>query len=137
MAADALRILRHELRRRNTKQTLKITTRSVETQRVIDASGEADVPKNESPDALHADRVYPLTEYELRRNDTVEPWIDTMRRLRTVVCVTAKENYRLERYEQRGVTGPDRYARAGVSFTTRELPWESPHSRRIPRRELL
>jgi hypothetical protein len=41
-----------------------------------------------------------------------------------VVCVTAEENYQLERCEQRGVTGPDKYAQAGVTFTTRELPWD-------------
>jgi hypothetical protein len=124
MATDALRILRHELRRRNTNQALKIATRSTEAQRVIDEYGEANVPKNESPDALHADHVYPLTEDQLHRNDTLELWIDTMHRLRTVVCVTAKENYQLERCERAGVTGPDKYAQAGVTFTTRELPWD-------------
>jgi len=123
VAADALRILRHELRRRNTNQALKIATRSTEAQRVIDKHGAVNVPKNESPDALHADHVYPLTEDELHRNDTLELWIDTMHRLRTVVCVTAEENYQLERCEQRGVTGPDKYAQAGVTFTTQELPW--------------
>jgi hypothetical protein len=95
VAADALRILRHELRRRNTNQALNIATRSAEAQRVIDEYGAANVPKNESPDALHADHVYPLTEDELRRNDTLELWINQMQSLQTVVCVTAKE--RLDR----------------------------------------
>ncbi len=81
MATDALRILRHELRQRNTNQALKIATRSTEAQRVIDEYSEANVPKNESPDALHADHVYPLTEDQLHRNDTLELWIDTMHRL--------------------------------------------------------
>jgi len=102
---------------------LKITTRSTEAQRVIDEYGAANVPKNASPDALHADHVYPLTEDELRRNDTLEIWISAMRRLRTVVCVTAAENYRLEKCERNGVSGPRKYAEAGVTFTTPELLW--------------
>ena len=122
-AADALRILRHELRRRNTNQTQKIATRSTEAQRVIDHYGAAKVPKNASPDALHADHVYSLTEDELRRNDTLDLWISAMDRLRMVVCVTATENYRLETFERAGVTGPDKYARADVTFTTSMLPW--------------
>lgn len=35
-AVDALRVLRHELRRRNTNNKLRIVRRSVEAQRVID-----------------------------------------------------------------------------------------------------
>ncbi len=81
------------------------------------------MPKNASPDALHADHVYQLTEDDLRRNDTVELWLAAMDRLRTVVCVTATENYRLESYERRGITGPAKYARAGITFTSEELPW--------------
>jgi len=123
VAADALRILKHELRRRNTNQAQKIAIRSTEAQRVIDAYGAANVPKNASLDALHADHVYSLTEDELYRNDTLELWIDAMRRLRTVVCVTAKENYRLEKCERGGVTGPRKYAEAGVTFMAHDLPW--------------
>lgn len=123
-AVDALRILRHELRRRNTNRALGIATRSAEAQRVIDHYGAANVPKNASSDALHADHVYGLTEDELRQNDTLELWIDAMHRLRLVVCVTARENYRLEAWEQKGVTGPRKYPQAGVTFTTRELPWD-------------
>jgi hypothetical protein len=122
VAADALRILRHELRRRNKKGTQKIPIRSIEAQRVIDRYGTANVPKNESPDALHADHVYPLKEDELQRNHTLELWIDALPRLRTVVCVTAAENYRLEACEKRGVTGPNKYVQAGVAFTT-EPSW--------------
>ncbi len=122
-AADALRILRHELRRRNTNRAQKIATRSTEAQRVIEDYGAANVPKNASLDALHADHVYSLTEDELHRNDTLELWINAMHRLQMVVCVTAKENYRLETCERKGVTGPHKYAQAGVTFTTRELPW--------------
>lgn len=122
--ADALRILRHELRRRNVNRAQAIATRSSEAQRVIDHYGPSKVPKNDSPNALHADHVYPLTEGDLRRNDSLELWIDAMPRLRTVVCVTAKENYRLEGCEQKGITGPRKYEEAGITFTTQELPWE-------------
>jgi hypothetical protein len=80
------------------------------------------VPKNDSLDA-RADRVYSLTEDRLQQNDTLERWIDVMQRLRTVVCVTAKENYRLEKCEREGITGPAKYAGADVTFTTEELPW--------------
>jgi hypothetical protein len=123
-AADALRILRHELRRRNTNQAQKIATRSTEAQRVIEHYGAGCVPKNASPDALHADHVYPLTKDELHQNDTVEGWTDAMNRLRMVVCVTAEENYRLETCERNGLTGPDKYAPTGITFTTPKLPWE-------------
>lgn len=122
-ATDALRILRHELRRRNTNQALKIEIRSKEAQRVIEKWGAESVPKNSSPDALHADHVYPLTADELQRNVTLEQWIGAMPRLRTVVCVTAQENYVLEKYEKQGVTGPEKYEQAGVAFTTDRLPW--------------
>lgn len=72
VTVDALRIIRHELRRRNTNRSLTITTRSTEAQRVIDVYGAAKVPKNASDDALHADHVYPVTEDDLYHNDTLE-----------------------------------------------------------------
>jgi hypothetical protein len=50
-------------------------------------------------------------------------WTTTMHRMRAVVCVTAAENYRLEKCERNGVTGPLKYVEAGVTFTTQELPW--------------
>ena len=81
-------------------------------------------PKNDSGDALHADHVYSLTEDDLQRNDTLERWINDMRRLQTVVCVTAEENYRLERCERAGITGPSKYEWAGVAFPTNKLPWD-------------
>lgn len=123
MATDALRIIKHELRRLNTNKAQKIPVRSTEAQRVIDAYGAAIVPKNGSPDALHADHVYPLTEDDLTRTDTLELWISELQRLQTVVCITAAENYRLEVFERDGLTGPDKYAQAGVTFTTHALPW--------------
>ncbi|MEJ7786404.1 MAG: hypothetical protein WKF96_16495 [Solirubrobacteraceae bacterium] len=121
---DALRVLRHELRRRNTNKKLKIPTRSLAAQAVIDRYGAAGVPKNDSDDALHADHVHPLTEAALRDTDTVERWLLELRRVQMVVCVTASENYRLEVLEQSGTTGPVKYALAGIEFTTNELPWD-------------
>jgi hypothetical protein len=123
-AVDVLRILRHELRRLNTNRKLRIPTRSVGAQAVIDRYGAAGVPKNGSPDALHADHVHPLTEEVLRRTKGVEAWLRELRHLRAVVCVTAAENYALERVERSGVTGPEKYAAAGIAFvvTDEESP---------------
>lgn len=115
--SDALRILRHELRRRNTNTSLKIRQRSLAAQACIDKYAPDPPPKNGSPDALHADHVYPLTKELLHTVDAVEKWIVELERLRTVVCVTAAENYVLEKIERRGVTGLEKYPRAGVTFT--------------------
>jgi hypothetical protein len=123
VSADALRLLRHELRRRNTNRAQTIAIRSTEAQRVIDQYGAGGAPKNASPEALHADHVFRLTEDELHVNDTLELWIEALDRLRTVVCVTARENYRLEQCERHGITGPAKYGQAGVTFTTSQLPW--------------
>lgn len=123
-AADVLRILRHELRRLNTGNKLHVPTRSVEAQAVIDryTAAGANVPNNNSDDALHADHVWPITERHLREVTTVDGWVDELRLLATVVCVTARENYRLIRVEKT-TAGPQKYALAGVTFTTAEVPW--------------
>lgn len=115
--SDALRILRHELRRRNTNSSLKIPRRSQAAQASVEKYAPNRPPTNGSPDALHADHVYPLTSELLHTVDTVEKWVVELERLRTVVCVTAAENYVLEKIERDGLTGPDKYARAGVTFT--------------------
>lgn len=120
---DALRVLRHELRGLNTNRKVKIPTRSLGAQAVIDKYGARKVPKNDSDDALHADHVHPLTVSALRDTDTVEKWIVELRRVGMVVCLTAAENYRLEVIEKSGTTGPEKYVVAGIEFTTRELPW--------------
>jgi len=116
--ADAMRILRHELRRRNTNTTLTVRPRSKSAQTSIDKYAPDPPPKNGSDDALHADHVYPLSSQTLQATDTLEQWVAELKRLRTVVCVTAAENYALEFVEKRGVTGPEKYAEAGVEFTT-------------------
>lgn len=122
-AADVLRVLRHELRRLNTGNKLKVPTRSVEAQAVIDrytAAGEK-VPNNNSDDALHADHVWPITERHLKEVTTAA-WDAELRLLATVVCVTARENYRLIRVEKT-TPGPEKYAITGVRFTTADVPW--------------
>ncbi|MDP9393089.1 MAG: hypothetical protein M3Q08_17180 [Pseudomonadota bacterium] len=115
---DALRILRHELRRRNTNSTPRIKVRSVGAQASIDKYAPQRPPRNDSDDALHADHVYSLTPELLHSVHTVEGWAEELVRLRTVVCVTAAENYALERVEAQGTTGPEKYALAGITFTT-------------------
>jgi hypothetical protein len=40
-----------------------------------------------------------------------------LERLRTVVCVTAAENYALQKVEGQGTTGPEKYALAGIELT--------------------
>ncbi len=117
-AVDALRILRHELRRRNTNSAPRIKVRSAAAQASIDKYAPQRPPRNDSDDALHADHVYPLTADLLHSVDTVEGWAAELARLRSVVCVTAAENYALERVEAQGTTGPEKYALAGITFAT-------------------
>lgn len=123
-APDVLRILRHELRRLNTGRKLAIEIRSTAAQQVIDdyAKRGEPVPNNNSRDALHADHVWRLTAEHLHATTTVDAWVLTLRRLATVVCVTASENYSLIRAE-RTTDGPEKYSAADVTFTTDDLPW--------------
>ncbi|GIL34007.1 hypothetical protein [Phycicoccus sp. DTK01] len=114
-AADVLRVLRHELRRLNTRGAEKAPRRSVEAQRVLDTYG-ADRPRNGSPDALHADHVWGLAESQLRVLDTVAQWVDELHRLKEVVCVTATENYRLMALERAGVWGDEKYRQADIDL---------------------
>ena len=74
---DAARIIRADLRSRQTNKKLKIPYRSVEAQRVIDECherGEAP-PKNGSDDALHADHVFPLTESDVMVTVSPDEWL--------------------------------------------------------------
>lgn len=117
-AADALRVIRHELRRRNTNSKLRIVRRSTEAQRVIDeyAARGKEVPKNGSPDALHADHVHEINADTLTRTITVDEWLIELERIREVVCVTASENYALMRAEKAGWWGEDKYRETNVVF---------------------
>lgn len=117
-ATYALRVLRHQLRTMNVNNALRAPLRSTGAQAVIDryaAAGEA-VPKNGSPDALHSDHTHPLTVADLERLQTVEQWIAELPRLTEVVCLTAAENYSLERVERDGHTGPAKYQVAGITL---------------------
>jgi hypothetical protein len=117
-AADALRIIRHELRKRQTNKHLAIARRSIGAQQVIEAyaaRGEP-LPKNGSGDALHADHVYPVTVEHLHGFVTSEDWVAGLSWLGEVVCVTADENFALEVLERSGLTGPAKYERLGISF---------------------
>jgi len=124
-SADALRILKHELRRLNTNKKETLRTRSRRVQETLDryATLGQPVPKNSSGDALHADHVYPLTAEALDNVTSVEGWLAELKRVAMVVCVTANENYELERAELRGITGPAKYDAAGIEFTSDEVPW--------------
>ena len=125
-AVDVLRILRHELRRLNTGNKLTVPTRSVEAQAVVDKYSDLgeEIPNNNSDEALHADHVWPITEQHLRGITSVEGWTSELQRVATVVCVTARENYRLMVIEKT-TQGPEKYALAGVTFTSTDLPWMS------------
>jgi hypothetical protein len=123
-ATDALRVLKHELRRRNTRQSMRIPCRSHEAQASIDKHAPALPPNNNSPEALHADHVYAFTEQTLRTVTTLDGWRRELDKLQTVVCVTAAENYRLQQLERAGTTGPDKYVAAGVRFNGL-VPWEN------------
>lgn len=117
-ATDALRIIRHELRRRQTNKHLAIDRRSIGAHQVIAAyatRGEP-LPKNGSGHALHADHVYPVTVQHLHSFVTVDDWVAGLSRLGEVVCVTADENFALEALERSGLTGPTKYERLGISF---------------------
>lgn len=120
VAADALRVLRHELRIRNTRRAHLLPVRSQAAQDVLDrhAASGTDRPRNGSPDALHADHVYALTEARLHACVGVEAWQAALAELSQVVCVTAQENYTLEQLERQGADGWDKYVRAGIRWAS-------------------
>lgn len=115
---DALRVIRHELRRRNVNRAIESGRRSVAAQAVIDkyAAANTPVPKNSSDDALHSDHVFPISLADLQRLQSVNAWLAELPRLTEVVCVTAVENYRLEVLEKTGAHGWSKYEAAGVRF---------------------
>jgi hypothetical protein len=121
-AVDAARVLKHELRRRNTNKSHTLALRSTGAQASIEKYAPERPPRNDSDDALHADHVYPFTSALFYEVTTLEGWVDELRRLATVVCVTARENYALEQIEKAGVHGPAKYSAAGVVFVT-PVPW--------------
>lgn len=96
--------------------SLKLPQRSHAARASVERYAPDPPPNNGSPDALHADHVYPITGELLRTINTVQRWLVELERPRTVVCVTASENYVLQKIEHDGITGPEKYARAGVTF---------------------
>lgn len=102
----------------NVNSAEKVSIRSEGAQAVIDRYDRAGtrIPKNGSGDALHCDHVHALTDADLERLQTVDAWKTEISRLRTVVCVTATENYRLEKVERQGITGWDKYQEAGIAL---------------------
>lgn len=122
---DALRIIRHEMRRRNTNRKLAVPWRSAGAQAVIDAyasRGETP-PANGSDDALHADHVWGLRAEHLYKFRTLDEWMQHLQRMRTVVCVTASENYKLEGLERAGADGPEKYVAAGIAWAGEPPPF--------------
>ena len=118
LMTDATRHIRADLRRLQTNQKVKIAIRSTEAQRVIDEAarrGEAP-PKNGSLDALHADHVKPLTDARVMQTVTTDQWSELLEELGEVVCVTARENYKLEAIENDGVTGWRKYKVGGIKL---------------------
>lgn len=113
-APDALRVLRHELRRRNTRGAERAAVRSQAAQDVINKYGK-DRPRNGSDEALHVDHVWRLTEVDLDQLRSVDAWLEAMPRLNEVVCVTARENYQLMAHE-REHPGPNKYGLAGITW---------------------
>lgn len=118
LAADVLRILRHELRRRNTNRTdrIPVHSREVERVRAVYAALGQPIPKNSSPDALHADHLNRLEAHHLERLTTRDAWLAELSQLTEVVCVTARENYNLEAVERKGIRGVAKYEEAGVEL---------------------
>ncbi len=96
----------------------KASVRSAGAQAVIDryALEGLEIPKNASMDALHSDHVFKLTATHLERLMTRQQWWTELVALTTVVCVTAAENYALERVERAGADGWDKYSMAGVEL---------------------
>jgi len=119
-ASDALRVLRHELRRRNTNKTSTIARRSEAAHAVVTSYAERGipVPKNGSDDALHADHLYKIDFETLTTVTTADKWLAELARLREVVCVTARENYDLMKVEKEGIWGEEKYKAAGITFVT-------------------
>lgn len=124
---DALRIIRHELRRLQVNKKLLIPKRSTAAHSVVVdyLSRGVPIPRNGSDDALHADHVHPLSVRQLRTLQTIPQWLRAFKRLEQVVCVTAAENYRLEQIERQGVKGPAKYKKANIEFVDNQgRPWD-------------
>lgn len=125
LAADALRVLRHQLRKMNTNKALGVprdlwSVRAAEVQAEHAARGEA-VPKNAFDEALHCDHINTLVRADLDHLSTVEEWQDALPRLTAVVVLTARENHSLQKFERAGLNGPEKYAQANIALVSPEV----------------
>jgi hypothetical protein len=128
---DARTALAHTLRTRNNGTKLRIRPRSRGAQASIDKYAPAHPPRNGSPEALHADHIHSLPhtgpglDELFERVRGVDAWLEELRRLDRVVCVTNDENEQVRRVEQcQKVTGSAKYALAGIEFVD-PVSWES------------
>jgi hypothetical protein len=115
----AIRVIKDQLRKRNTNRRDSIERRSRAVQEVYDrcAAAGTTVPKNDSLDAPHCDHVWSITPEDLARLQTREAWLFELPRLDEVVLVTAAENYRLQQFERTGLTGYAKYDAAGIELS--------------------
>ncbi len=124
--SDARRVIVHDVRRGNANNKMAIHPRSAGAQKAIELYAPNEPPKNGSADALHADHYGMPTRHEIAQLTSVEQWVETIERIRrSVVCVTAAENYALMKWERRGHLGPEKYAMAGIDFVD-PVPWATP-----------
>jgi hypothetical protein len=121
----ALRVLRHQLRLFNRNKAVRVVRRSVGASDVVERyeRDQLPIPKNGSPDALHADHVHPLDGRLMHALHTPSDWLANLDQLREVVCVTAAENEQLRRVEAEGTAGWEKYVRADIQL--HELAGES------------
>lgn len=98
---DAGRVLRHELRRMNTRAAKSVPPDlwSAAAKAALEKY-EGDVPPNGSTESLHCDHAFPIVRDTLKRLDGVDAWLGALPTLMEVVVVTAKENYALQRVER-------------------------------------
>jgi hypothetical protein len=121
----ARRIILHDLRRVNANEKPNIRPRSVGAQRVIEeyAAAGKKIPRNDSPDALHADHYDVITKEQVAEIATVEAWVSELARMRkSIVCVTEAEHRTLAPVERQGMLGPEKYSAAGIEFVD-AVPW--------------
>lgn len=117
-ASFAVAVMKDRLRKRNTNKRTSVPYRSVAANTVFEGSAAVGLTpeKNNSLEAIHCDHVWPLLASDLPGLLTPEAWMAVLPRLDEVVCVTARENYRLQRVEREGFYGWDKYREAGVEL---------------------
>lgn len=98
---DAGRVLRHELRRMNTRAATSVPPELWSAAaKAAHEKYEGRVPPNGSPESLHCDHAFSIVSDTLKRLDGVDAWLRELSTLMEVVVVTADENYALQRVER-------------------------------------